>query len=992
MERRRYLGALVGVTALVGALGAAGGSPAGAATASARSAASTRPAVPRRAPRLVLPALRLPRPAPLSQATSLSPSVLKGIRSRERSTVLGTAPTLSGSSVTTFEVDTEVDSANVSSTGTTCVDSETTPHCSLRAAVEAANNLGTPVVIDVPAGTYTLSLGQLTVDNKGGTSIVGAGASTTTVEGAGTGIIDLTGSSGATLWLTGLTLTGGSASDGGALEIDYASDSAVLDHVTLTKNTAGDAGGAVYCGYDKGGSLWAFDSTISHNTAQDGGGIYSYFCGLQLDNTDVTSNTATGGGGGLFIDSGSLTAKGGKINSNVAGSASTEGEGGGIYNEYGDDALYGVKVNYNSALDGGSGGGDYENYSDLTATGSSFSYDQALGASSYGGGLYLDEGAQVSLHGVTLDHDSTGVTDTASYGEGGGAIYDYGYDFGNSLTIDEASTLMDNTTGAVVAYSEYGGSTVAISGSTIEDNTSPIEYQAGGVTAYQYAYGGDQVTLDNDTITGNTDSGYYSAGGVMVWTEYYGGLSLAMSGDTVSNNSSSGSSGSGGVIGYAEEYSQLSASISGSTFTGNSAPDGGLGGALDVYGGDDYSPTELTVTSSTFEANSAGSAVASEEGYGGAIFEGYYGTVSVSGSVLSGNTALGGPANGGEGGAFYSESYQSASISNDQISGNAATGYDSSGGGVLSYDEAGDTYTSTTIAGNRAVYGGGIYFEGYEAVLNGSTVSGNVAGSGKVPGYGGGIYSDSGELQATDTTFAGNLALDGGEGGAIADYGVLLEMEYSTVADNGAASGGGIYEDGSGGTFLASVVANNTTGGSARTPDNCDPVSSSSSFSSSGDNVFGSSGCVAALTTGDLVTSDPGLAPLASYGGPTETVKLKATSPARTRASGPCPATDQRGEVRPATGCSAGAYQFAPGAIASLGRVSAPAGVHITLIGQNFLFARRVMFGGRKASFTVMSDKKIVATVPAGYAVGTTVTIKVVTPDGHGATATFTYK
>ncbi|HLI43634.1 MAG TPA: IPT/TIG domain-containing protein [Acidimicrobiales bacterium] len=949
--------------------------------------------MPRPVARLARPAPRPPQPAQLEHATSPSASALAGIRSRDRSTVLGSAPTLAGASVTTFDVTTEVDSANVSPTGTTCTDSETTPECSLRAAVEAANNLGTPVVIDVPAGTYTLSLGQLTVDNQGGTSIVGAGASTTTIAGDGTGLIDLTGSNGATLWLTGLSLTGGSGSDGGALEIDYASDSAVLDQVTITRNAATGYGGAIDCGFDEeGGSLWAIDSTISNNTAEEGGGIYSYWCGLQLNNTDVTSNTATDdAGGGILMEYGSLTAKGGKINSNVAGGASTAGYGGGIYNEYGVDALYGVKVNYNKVLDGGEGGGDLEDYSQLTATGGTFSSDQALGASSYGGGLYLDEGAQVSLHGVTLDHDSTGVTDTTSYGEGGGAIYDYAEEYGNSLTIDDASTLMDNATGAVVAYGYYGGSTLAISDSTIEDNTSPIEYQAGGLTAYQYEYGGMTVTLDGDTITGNTESGSYSAGGVMVWPEYYGGVSLAMSGDTVSQNSSSGSEGSGGVIAYAEEYSNLSVSVSGSSFTGNSAPNGGFGGALDVYGDDDYSPTELSVTGSTFDANSAGSAAAGEEGYGGALFEGYYGTVSISSSELSGNTAVGGSAKGGAGGAFYSESYQSAAFSGDRIVGNAATGLGSYGGGVVSYDEAGDTYTSTAISGNRAVYGGGIYFDGYTQIFNDSTVSGNVAGSDTVVGFGGGIYNEDGELQATDTTFADNHALDGGEGGAIANYSSgHLEAEYSTIADNSAANGGAIYEDGDGGTFLASIVAGNTTGGSAPTLDNCDVVRSS--FGSSGGNVFGSSDCVAALATGDLVTSDPGLAPLGSYGGATQTVKLKATSPARTRASGTCPATDQRGEPRPATGCSAGAYQFAPGAIASLGRVSAPAGVHITLFGHGFLFARRVMFGGRMATFTVMSDTKIVATVPAGYAAGTKVTVKVVTPDGHGATARFTYK
>ena len=89
------------------------------------------------------------------------------------------APALTPASAT-FVVNTTNDTGLASGDSTSCADSD--GNCSLRAAVEAADNLGnqaTPqaVTITVPAGTYTLTSaqgGEIYVENPAGVTVNGA--------------------------------------------------------------------------------------------------------------------------------------------------------------------------------------------------------------------------------------------------------------------------------------------------------------------------------------------------------------------------------------------------------------------------------------------------------------------------------------------------------------------------------------------------------------------------------------------------------------------------------------------------------------------------------------------------------------------------------------------------------------------------------------------------------------------------------------------------
>jgi hypothetical protein len=130
-------------------------------------------------------------------------------------------------------------------------------------------------------------------------------------------------------------------------------------------------------------------------------------------------------------------------------------------------------------------------------------------------------------------------------------------------------------------------------------------------------------------------------------------------------------------------------------------------------------------------------------------------------------------------------------------------------------------------------------------------------------------------------------------------------LESVTISNNSARVAGGIFNGD--GVFTAhdTIVAGNTA--SSFFPD-CTGI-----VTSGGYNVESGTDC-AFRATGDKQNSAPGLAPLASNGGPTETLALQAGSPALDAADPACPppATDQRGTSRPqGPRCDIGAFELA---------------------------------------------------------------------------------
>ncbi len=205
-------------------------------------------------------------------------------------------------------------------------------HISLRSAIEAANAQSGATTINVPAGTYTLTLGELQVSTTASKtiSIVGAGALTTIIS-QGDGVnrvfnIDINSIGGNNTTLSGLTIQGGTDKAdnfGGAGILDGSLSATPVDVLTLMNcvvqnnhcqamNSSGNPGGGLSM---EGGNLSLTGCTFAKNSSgsSQGGGVYFFPQNIastltvatctfvQNSNIDVTG--AGVGGSALYIGS-----------------------------------------------------------------------------------------------------------------------------------------------------------------------------------------------------------------------------------------------------------------------------------------------------------------------------------------------------------------------------------------------------------------------------------------------------------------------------------------------------------------------------------------------------------------------------------------------------------------------------------------------------------------------------------------------------------------
>ncbi|MBK8023210.1 MAG: hypothetical protein IPK19_17730 [Chloroflexi bacterium] len=180
-------------------------------------------------------------------------------------------------------------------------------------------------------------------------------------------------------------------------------------------------------------------------------------------------------------------------------------------------------------------------------------------------------------------------------------------------------------------------------------------------------------------------------------------------------------------------------------------------------------------------------------------------------------------------------------------------GWCDEGGGI--YNAGTLRVANSTISGNSAETGGGIFnYHGTLTVAN-STFSGNSAE------FGGGIFNDYGTLTVTNSTISGNSAE---YGGGIYNHHGALTIVNSTFSGNPGGSSGGLYALGSGIVIENSILANTTCAGG-----------SGGSFSGTFNVATPGSGCPGATEYADLL-----LGPLVDNGGSTQTIVLLPGSPA----------------------------------------------------------------------------------------------------------------
>ncbi len=462
---------------------------------------------------------------------------------------------------------------------TTTADGPTPGACSLREAVDSANNdASTECVpgsgddtIKLDAGHYVLSVGPAGENlNSGGDldidsslAIDGAGALKTTIDAQHIDrVIQVLGASNA-VTIKGLTITGGLTASGlgppdatgGNAKADDASD--------------GDDGGGIF----SDGPLTIEDSIITGNLAGDGGPGGNAIGGAGSGNGGAGGSATAGfggrGGGGAGIEArGNLTIRRSRISGNRTGDG---GRGG--------NAVGGAGAPGTASTAGGAGG----------------SALAAGGGSGGEGGAIESSGDQVTIVDSTISGNDTGVggdAGTATGGAGGTGTTGSGAG-GTGGAATGGSGGAGGVIGAIAAFGH-----VTISGSTITNNSSG---SAGAAGAASGGNGGGAGSGGNQN-GGDGGSGTGGDGG-------FGGLSSAIGAETAvditnstidANTGGNGSTGGGAVGGNGGNGTLSSVGGHGGNAAGGDGGSAG-GGALVLFGNGNTLQA-LTLTSNTIGA------------------------------------------------------------------------------------------------------------------------------------------------------------------------------------------------------------------------------------------------------------------------------------------------------------------------------------------------------------------------------------------------------
>ena len=429
-------------------------------------------------------------------------------------------------------------------------------------------------------------------------------------------VFNIATSAGESVSLSGLTITGGNASEGGG---GIAISSAIVDlnGVNVSGNQASGSGGGVLTD----SQIILNDSTVSGNIASNdggGGGIAAGSGVVTVNNTTVNNNSATGlGGGGIFTTAGDVF-----LNSSMIQGNTTTGNsvGGGIATGEGAVAVTDSSIANN--ISSSRGGGVSTQSGTVSLTNSSLTENLS---NSDGGGIDTEtgtvlisestlsgnvttgpraSGGAVSTQSGNVSVTASAITENQSTLRGGGIFAATG-----SVNLLQ-STVNDNIT-----FGNGGGvatqiSEVFVTRSTVTDNQS--DAAGGGIFTSS-----GSVTLTESTIARNSAVGTSSDGGGVF--NFTGEVFVDRS--TVSENSSTGRGG-----GVSAERGALT--LTSSTVSGNSAES--LGGGIYVASAD-VSIVSSTVAFNNTTANS-----------GGGLFKTSSATDSlfeISSSIIANNTA-----------------------------------------------------------------------------------------------------------------------------------------------------------------------------------------------------------------------------------------------------------------------------------------------------------------------------------------------------------------
>ncbi|GAB3831582.1 right-handed parallel beta-helix repeat-containing protein [Kribbella italica] len=484
--------------------------------------------------------------------------------------------------------------------------------CSLRAAIQEANATTVADTIQVPAGTYPLTLtGQS--DTTGDLDIIRP----VSILATGSAIVDANGID-------------------RVLEIHPDAGAVTLSGLTLREGSHGELGGGLY--NTSTGTVRLQNGAVLDSTATTtGGGIANEGTGrLELTGVTVQGNRTDGEGGGIATSLGALTVTGtAAAPSRIADNEARTGAG--LFNsgEPGPDGQPSVATLTHTTFTGnaatGAGGGAFVGHEgELIVADSTFTTNTAV---EYGGAVATLAKTTLSITRGSLDQNSAGgaggglytdtegpvtVTSVAVTGnnatESGGGL---SLNSSGSVTVRD-SRITGNTTAADGGGVANGGQRVSLERLVIQDNRATGN--GGGVASD----GSGDFTLLESALSANTAA---SGGGLA--NEADGALRVVRS--TIWNNSARTSAEEdsglgGGVYGLGD----AEATYENTTITGNYAQVRGGGLYID-------SDSSVRVVSSTIAQNSAPTA----SGVGGEVTSQNF-PIEPSQSVLFRNTVVGG--------------------------------------------------------------------------------------------------------------------------------------------------------------------------------------------------------------------------------------------------------------------------------------------------------------------------------------------------------------
>lgn len=209
--------------------------------------------------------------------------------------------------------------------------------------------------------------------------------------------------------------------------------------------------------------------------------------------------------------------------------------------------------------------------------------------------------------------------------------------------------------------------------------------------------------------------------------------------------------------------------------------------------------------------------------------------------------------------------------------------------------------------GHSNTQGGGIFNAG-TLTVTGSTFENNSAGGVPSGGNGGGaIYASSGVLTVRNSTFVGNASAPGGAINANDGTVTIDRSSFSGNSALGATTGGAVFINNATVTITESTVSGNLSAGGGGAIFNNATLTATNTIvagNTGGDcGNGGASSCPTNSANGNVIgVANIGLAPLGSYGGPTQTIIPLPGSPAICAGSITAipggVTTDQRGDPR----------------------------------------------------------------------------------------------